>query len=223
MADQQVSSWTGNSARSFARSFANEPLFRDYVQNVAAELSMRWRRSVHYLNRYIDVNEENATCRRDGLPETTGDALNYKLAAVHDLLQRDLVFCKWALGASEAVFSSSLRFRMIVAGISTCVKVSNALFGVFSRNPAGDVILWGLLATFLPLTLVSILGARLTRSCVVDINAVQALLRTHTLREEHRDALSGTKWATTRRLLDWEASISSTKGYLKGYFQRRVD
>jgi len=43
---------------------------------------------------------------------------NYRLAAARDLLQRELVFCKKMLGATEIVFNKLLRYRMIITVVS---------------------------------------------------------------------------------------------------------
>jgi len=126
-------------------------------------------------------------------------------------------------GAAEIVFGRLLRCRMIITVVSTCVELADMFFHWISRTLAGDLILRGLLATSFPLTILSLFGAWLARCCSNKIDEVQALLRTQSLREKHRNALAGMEWTLTLRFLSVEATISRGKGYIRDLFRRRED
>src|SRR4051812_19874168 len=86
---------------------------------------------------------------------------------------------------------------------------------------AGQLILWGLIATSFLMTILSPLGVRLARHCSNRISEIQALLQRQSLREEQRNYLMGMAWTTTFRLLSMEAMISRGKGYIKDFFRHR--
>src|SRR6266699_4086233 len=96
-------------------------------------------------------------------------------------------------------------------------------FNWISRTLAGDLILRGLLAASFLFTILSLFGVRLARCCSNKIDEVQALLRTQSFREKHRNALTGLELTLMLRLLSMEAIISRGKGYIKDSFRRRED
>ncbi|KAK6335659.1 hypothetical protein TWF696_002426 [Orbilia brochopaga] len=156
---------------------------------------------------------------------------NYKLAVAHDLLQRELVFCKQMLTATEILFGGCHRGRMMVTTVLACAKCAEIAAPSRSWNINARVsraiqsnVIWGLLATSLFITVLGpSLGAWLARRCYNRINRLQALLRTQSLREEHRYALTGWEWTTTLHMLSMEAMLARGKRHIKDFFQTRED
>ncbi|RVD80517.1 uncharacterized protein DFL_008413 [Arthrobotrys flagrans] len=230
MVDLQVSSWTSRVGHDSAGAFPG-----DSVQNLAFRLENRWRAAREYLSDYIDASQENEA-RHHNNPPTTDETIlvtanqpsrSNGVAAAHDLLQRELVFCKEILSTAERVFGGPHRGRITITTVLACAKCMEILTPLRAWNPRalkmGSIILWSLLVTSLFVTALSPLGEWLARRCSNSISEIQALLRTHALEEKHRYSLTETAWTMTFQLLSIEATMSRGKRYLRSLFRYRED
>ncbi|KAF3263154.1 hypothetical protein TWF132_003725 [Orbilia oligospora] len=161
------------------------------------------------------------------LATTNKPPRNHDIAVAHDLLQRELVFCKGMLSTAGSIFSGPHRGRITITTILACAKCMEIFAPVRAWNPQAlkisSIILWGLLATSLFITALSPLGEWLARRCSNSIEKIQALLRTNALGEKHRYSLTETAWTMTFQLLSIEATISRGKRYLRSLFRHQED
>ncbi|KAK6337667.1 hypothetical protein TWF730_003059 [Orbilia blumenaviensis] len=232
MVDLQISSWASRLGYDNDGAIPGDP-----VQNLAFGLENRWGAAREYLNDYIDAIQENEARHHNSPPATDETILvitnkpsrNHDVAAAHDLLQRELVFCKGMLSTVGGVFGGPHRGRITITTILilACAKCMEMAAPLRAWNPRalkiGSIILWSLLATSFFITALSPLGEWHARRCSNSIDKIQALLRTQALKEKHRHSLTGTVWTMTFRLLSVEAKISRGKRYLRGFFRYHED
>ncbi|KAF3159024.1 hypothetical protein EYR41_005106 [Orbilia oligospora] len=230
MADLQVSSWANGFGHDNFGAIPGDP-----VQNLAFRLENRWVAAREYLSDYIDAIQKDEARYHDSPPATDENILattnkpprNHDIAVAHDLLQRELVFCKGMLSTAGSIFSGPHRGRITITTILACAKCMEIFAPVRAWNPQAlkisSIILWGLLATSLFITALSPLGEWLARRCSNSIEKIQALLRTNALGEKHRYSLTETAWTMTFQLLSIEATISRGKRYLRSLFRHQED